>query len=86
MSKLIIAICLLGVFAFGSTQTHPKKPEPCGRYQFDDGPVTKIFDTETGRIYYWFPRDEKAQKNPYVFVLDPITGTGTTVELKFLTR
>jgi len=52
-----------------------------GRYQHIEGAVSTIFDTQTGKVYLWFPRNEKENRDPYLFVMDPVSGTGTEVEI-----
>ena len=37
-----------------------------GRYQYFEGSVPKVFDIQTGKVYLWFPRDEKEKKDPYL--------------------
>lgn len=54
-----------------------------GRYQYFDGPVPTVFDTQTGKAYRWFPRDEKEKKDPYLFVMDFVSGSGSTVEIQW---
>ncbi|HEX4966657.1 MAG TPA: hypothetical protein VF173_37955 [Thermoanaerobaculia bacterium] len=66
-----------------STHSAAAPPTPNGRYQLFEGPVTTIFDTQTGKIYKWFPRDEKAGKDPSIFVMDPVNGQGVEVEIKW---
>lgn len=55
-----------------------------GRYQYFEGVAPEVFDSETGKVYVWFPRDEKKGENPYIFVRDAINGKGVRVEIKFI--
>ena len=55
-----------------------------GRYQFfSDRAVPTVFDTQTGKAYLWFPRNEENDKNPYVFIQDYVNQVGTSVEIKW---
>jgi hypothetical protein len=85
LSSIVLFALLTAAIVSGQTmgQSRTDQTTEKGRYQFIDGAVTKIFDTQTGKMYLWFPRDEKANENPYIFVQDPINGTGTTVEIKW---
>jgi len=85
---ILLAAVIAGLFAsLVSGQISPQSRGPegnsLGRYQLFDGPVTKVFDTYTGKSYMWFPRDEKEKTDPYLFVQDPINATGTTVAIKW---
>jgi hypothetical protein len=59
-----------------------RNPTEIGRYQYFEGAVPKVFDTQTGRVYLLLPGDEKTQTKPYLFIQDPVAGTGTTVIIK----
>lgn len=83
-----IIVILSAALLSGQTAVQSRSSESgaLGRYQLEDGPVTKVFDTYTGKLYLWLPRDEKAGKEPYIFVQDPINATGTQVEIKWITK
>lgn len=83
-----VLLLLFAAFVSGQAATQGRSSEgnSSGRYQLDDGPVTKVFDTHTGKLYVWLPRDEKAGKDPYIFVQDPVNATGTHVEITWNTK
>jgi hypothetical protein len=91
MFWILLAAVLAGLLATlasaqNSTQARASGGNAIGRYQLVDGPVTKVFDTYTGKSYVWFPRDEKEKTDPYLFVQDPVNATGTTVAIRWEMR
>jgi hypothetical protein len=81
----VLALLLLASLVYAQ-QTSRSAPVPnaCGRYQLSAGPVEEVFDTQTGRIYTWMPRDEKADTGPYLMVRDPVNGSSTRVKIKWI--
>jgi|SRR5215210_1475821 len=83
---LVILVSCAALLGQSSSQGQSSTEKSAGRYQLQDGPVTKVFDSHTGKIYLWFPRDEKENTDPYVFVQDPVNATGTRVEIKWSSK
>lgn len=95
LSVVVLALCLIAWLAWPGTAQQRQSPSSVtspgpmpgtGRYQYFEGVVPKVFDTQTGRVYMWFPRNEKEQKEPELFVQDPVAGTGTTIAIKFINQ
>ena len=81
-----LILCAALVVGQSNSQGQSSAEKAAGRYQLMDGAVTKVFDSHTGKVYLWFPRDEKENTDPYVFVQDPVNATGTRVEIKWSTK
>ena len=84
-SVIVLAVLLTASIVVGQQSTRSAAAASAldGRYQLFEGPVTTIFDTQTGKAYKWFPRDEKAGKDPTIFIMDPVNGQGIEVEIKW---
>jgi hypothetical protein len=81
---LVVALLTAAILAGQQSIRSPSATPATGsRYQLFDGPVTTVFDTQTGKVYKWLPRDEKAGKDPSIFVMDPVNGQGIEVEIKW---
>ena len=85
MKKIVLYIAI-DVFLIFQSLAYAANTIECaqgGRYQFYDGAVPRVFDTQIGKIYVWFPHNEKAGENPYLFVQDPINGKGVRITIDF---
>ncbi len=91
----LLICCLAALYGFSEIPVQRQSPtavapgspasEPnvTARYQYFEGVVPKVFDTQTGRVYLWFPRAEREKTEPYLFVQDPVAGTGTKIPIRF---
>lgn len=85
--SLVVLIGLLSALYQRQPAAAVESTQPIfsGRYQYFEGTaVPKVFDTQTGKAYVWFPRDEKEDTNPYIIVEDFVLGTVTRVEIKWI--
>lgn len=83
MKKIVLFIVVFLVFQSIALAGNKLECVQCGRYQYYEGVVPKVFDSQTGKIYMWFPRDNKTGENPYIFVQDPINGKGVRLQIDF---
>lgn len=83
MKNIVLFIVVFLVFQSIALAENKSECVQAGRYQYYEGAVTKVFDSQTGKIYLWFPRDDKTGKNPHLFVQDPINGKGVRIQIDF---
>ena len=83
MKKIVLSIVVFFVFQSMAFAADKLECTHGGRYQFYGGAVDRVFDTQTGKIYNWFPRDDKTGKEPSLFVQDPINGKGVKISIDF---
>ena len=83
MKKIVLSIVVFLVFQSMALAANKLECVQGGRYQFYDGAVPKVFDTQTGKSYWWFPRDDKTGENPHLFVQDPVNGKGMRIQIDF---
>jgi hypothetical protein len=80
---VILAALLFATLVQGQRPSITGNPAPpYGRYQLISGPLVEVFDTETGKIYTWMPRDEKEKTEAYVFVKDSVNASVANVPIK----
>ena len=83
MKNIVLFIVVFLVFQSIALAADKSECVQGGRYQYYEGVVPKVFDSQTGKIYMWFPRDSKTGENPYIFVQDPINGKGVRIQIDF---
>lgn len=83
MKKIVLSIVVFFVFQSMAFAADKLECTHGGRYQFYGGAVDIVFDTQTGKSYWWFPRDDKTGENPHLFVQDPVNGKGMRIQIDF---
>lgn len=88
MNKMVlwITVALSLIFQSVVFAANTSECAQVGRYQYYDGAVPKVFDTQTGKTYVWFPRNDKTGEDPYLFVRDPINAKGVHIKIDFIEK
>jgi len=84
---LRIALVLVMAFVSGLALFAQVRPTAItgsiGRYVYIAGALDKVFDTETGRVFAWMPRDDKTGEDPFLIVRDSINAAAVEKPITF---
>src|SRR5437879_2686758 len=81
IALVLVMACVSGLALFA--QARPTvMTGSIGRYVYITGPLDKVFDTETGRVFLWMPPD-KMGESPFLIVRDSINATAVEKPIRF---